>query len=84
MDNKTIMELARQLGLPEELTQAKAKEYMGKSDEEILKEIKRLKGILKRDKKTYEKQMQALKAMSATMDGQQKARLEKIIALLES
>ena len=84
MDNKTIMELARQLGLPEESAQAKAKEYMGKSDEEILKEIKRVKGILKKDKRAYAQQMQAIRALAAGMNGQQKARLEKIIALLES
>lgn len=40
MDNRMIMELAKQLGLPEETAEAKAKEYIGKSDEEILREIK--------------------------------------------
>ena len=52
MDNRMIMELAKQLGLPEETAEAKAKEYIGKSDEEILREIKRIKTILKKDKKT--------------------------------
>lgn len=84
MDNKTIMELAKQLGLPESTAQEKANEYMGKSDEEILGEIKRLKKVLKGDKKAYQKQMQAIRALAAGMNGQQKARLEKIIALLES
>ena len=84
MDNKMIMELAKQLGMPEAAAEAKAKEYMGKSDEEILREIKKLKTVLKRDTKTYQRQMQAIKALAATMNGQQKARLEKIIALLES
>ncbi|MCQ4637122.1 hypothetical protein NE619_10325 [Anaerovorax odorimutans] len=84
MDNKVLMDLARQLGLPEESAEAKAKEYMGKSDEEILREIKKIKTVIKRDKKTYAKQMQTLKALAATMNGQQKARLQKIIELLES
>lgn len=84
MDNKVLMDLARQLGLPEETAEAKAKEYMGKSDDEILREIKKIKTVIKRDKKTYAKQMQTLKALAATMNGQQKARLQKIIELLES
>lgn len=54
MDNRMIMELAKQLGLPEETAEAKAKEYIGKSDEEILREIKRIKTILKKDKKAYQ------------------------------
>lgn len=84
MDNKMIMELAKQLGLPEETAEAKAREYIGKSDDEILREINKIKTILKRDKKTYQRQMQAIRALAGTMNGPQKARLEKIIALLES
>lgn len=84
MDNKVIMDLAKQLGLPQETAEAKAREYMGKSDEEILREIKKLKPLLKRDKRTYQKQMQTIRALAGTMNGSQKARLEKIIALLES
>ena len=57
---------------------------MGKSDEEILREIKRVKSILKRDRKTYEKQLQTVKALAATMTEPQKARLQKIIEVLES
>ena len=84
MDNKVLMDLARQLGFPQDKAESKAKEYMGKSDEEIFKEIKKVKMIMKRDKKNYEKQLQTVKALAATMNGQQRARLEKIIELLES
>lgn len=84
MDNKVLMDLAKQLGLPEEAAEARAKEYMAKSDEEILREIGKLKHVIKRDKKTYARQMQTLRALSETMNGQQKARLQKIIELLES
>ena len=45
MDNKVLMDLARQLGLPEETAEAKAKEYMGKSDDEILREIKKIRCV---------------------------------------
>lgn len=84
MDNKMIMDLAKQLGLPEQAAETKAHEYMNKSDEEILQEIKRMKRVIKRDRKTYEKQMQTLKALAGTMNREQRARLQKIIDLLES
>lgn len=84
MDNKILMDLAKQLGLPPNTAEAKAKEYMGKSDDEILREIKKVKSVIKRDRKTYEKQLQTIKALASTMNGQQRARLQKIIDLLES
>lgn len=84
MDHKILMDLAKQLGLPERAAEEKANEYMGKSDEEILREIKKIKAVIKRDHKAYEKQMQTIKALAAGMNGQQRARLQKIIDLLES
>ena len=41
MDNRMIMELAKQLGLPEETAEAKAKEYIGKA---MRKSFAKLKG----------------------------------------
>ena len=58
--------------------------FINKSDEEILQEIKRMKRVIKRDRKTYEKQMQTLKALAGTMNQKQRERLQKIIDLLES
>ncbi|MEG0830302.1 MAG: hypothetical protein RSD88_07970 [Anaerovoracaceae bacterium] len=84
MDNKIIMDLAKQLGLPEKQAQEKAKAYMGKSDEEILQEIMKIKGKLKGNEAAFQKQLQAAKMLAGTMSGQQKAKLEKIIALLEA
>ena len=55
MDNRMIMELAKQLGLPEETAEAKAKEYIGKSDEEILREIKRIKKHIKNRCRQFER-----------------------------
>lgn len=83
MDNKILMDLAKQLGLPEQAAQQKVNEYIGKSDEEILQEIRKMKKVIKRDKKTYEKQMQTIKALAAAMNREQRARLQKIIDLLE-
>lgn len=84
MDNKILMDLAKQLGLPEQTAERKVNEYAGKSDEEILRELKKIKAVIKRDRKTYEKQMQAIKALAGSMNGEQRARLQKIIDLLES
>lgn len=84
MDNKILMDLAKQLGLPQQAAESKVNEYIGKSDEEILQEIKKIKNVIKRDKKTYEKQLQAIKALAGTMNGEQRARLQKIIDILES
>lgn len=83
MDNKILMDLAKQLGLPEQAAEQKVNEYIGKSDEEILREIRKMKKVIKRDKKTYEKQMQTIKALAAAMNEEQRARLQKIIDLLE-
>lgn len=83
MDNKILMDLAKQLGLPEQAAQQKVNEYIGKSDEEILQEIRKMKKVIKRDKKAYEKQMQTIKALAAAMNREQRARLQKIIDLLE-
>lgn len=84
MDQKILMDLAKQLGLPEQAAEKKARQYMGKSDEEILKEIKKIKAVIKQDHKAYEKHVQAVKALAATMKGEQRVRLQKIIDLLES
>ena len=83
MDNKILMDLAKQLGLPEQAAEQKVNEYIGKSDEEILREIRKMKKVIKRDKKTYEKQMQTIKTLAAAMNEEQRVRLQKIIDLLE-
>lgn len=84
MDQKILMDLAAQMGFSEEAARTKANEYKGKSDDEILREIARIKNVLKRDKRAYEKQLRTVKALAATMNGEQRARLQKIIDLLES
>lgn len=61
-----------------------AEKYKGKSDQELIDEIMKVKSSLKKDRGQFEKQMKAIKAMRAMMTGEQKARLEKLIRLLES
>jgi arsenate reductase-like glutaredoxin family protein len=87
---KQLMELAEQLGLGGSIVSKSdrmsdlADKYKGKSDQELISEIMKVKQSLKRDKAQYEKQMKAIKALRSMMTGEQKARLEKLIRLLEA
>jgi hypothetical protein len=93
INDKLVMDLAEQLGLgsskPGSVSKADrmsdlADKYKGKSDQELIDEILKVKRSLKKDKAQFEKQMKSIKAMRSMMTGEQKARLEKLIRLLES
>lgn len=93
-DDKLLSDLAEQLGFGSAASAAKvsksdhmsdlADKYKGKSDQELIDEIMKVKQSLKKDKGQFEKQMKAIKAMRSMMNGEQKARLEKLIRLLEA
>ena len=78
LDDKTILDLAGQLGISadKKTTVAKAKSYEQKSDAELVSEIMKIKI-------PYEKQMAAVQSLMPMMNGQQKARLTRIIELLK-
>ena len=90
INDKLLADLAEQLGFgSQKVSKADrmsdlADKYKGKSDQELISEIMKVKHTLKKDKAAYEKQMRAIKAMRSMMTGEQKARLEKLIRLLES
>jgi hypothetical protein len=93
INDKLVMDLAEQLGLGSSKTKSVSKadrmsdikeKYKGKSDQELIDEIMKVKHSLKKDRAQFEKQMKAIKAMRSMMTGEQKARLEKLIRLLES
>lgn len=90
IDPKILMDLAGQLGMNEgkenkiKRTADLADKYKGKSDQELLHEITKLKNSMKTDKSQFDKQMKAIKSLSVMMNNEQKARLEKVIRLLES
>ena len=93
INDKLVMDLAEQMGLGSAKTNNVSKsdrmsdiaeKYKGKSDQELLDEIMKVKRSLKKDKGQFEKQMKTIKAMRSMMTGEQKARLEKLIRLLES
>ncbi len=91
MNDKLLADLAEQLGFGSGSTVSKsdrmsdlAEKYKGKSDQELIDEILKVKRSMKKDRAQFEKQMMAIKAMRAMMNGEQKARLEKLIRLLEA
>ena len=91
-NDKLLMNLAEQLGLgtsEPKVSKADhmsdlADKYKGKSDQELISEIMKVKQTLKKDKAQFEKQMKTIKALRSMMTGEQKARLEKLIRLLEA
>ena len=91
INDKLMMDLAEQLGLGPGPTVSKAdrmsdvaEKYKGKSDQELIDEIMKVKKSLKKDRAQFEKQMKTIRAMRSMMSGEQKARLDKLIRLLEA
>lgn len=90
--NKMLMDLAGEAGIKGgaqlsereiEGIQRKAENIKNKGDAEILAEIAALKDAIKKDRRAYEKQISAIKAMRPMMNKEQRARLDRIIALIE-
>jgi hypothetical protein len=90
INDKLVMDLAEQLGLGQKsVTKADrmsdmADKYKGKSDQELIEEILKVKHNLKKNSAQFDKQMKSIKALRSMMTGEQKARLERLIRLLES
>lgn len=84
-DEKTIQNLASQLGIKTGVNQTEQtiKHYENKSDEELAAEILKLQQKLNAANIPYEKQLAAVESLMPMMNGQQKARLNKIIGLLK-
>lgn len=95
--NRMLADLAGQLGIDSggdsdgrrggginmDDVQKVADAYKGKSEQEVLAEINRIKEAIRKDRKTYEQQLKAVKALRPMMNAQQKAKLDQIIAILE-
>ena len=85
INNKLLMDLAKELGMENTMAaERKAAQYKDKSDEELLKEIAAMKDQIKKNPEAFEKQLKSIYALRPMMSGEQKARLDKIIRLLES
>lgn len=88
LDNKKIMDLAKRYGFDPagdeaEATERAAERYIGKSDEELLKEMMKLKQSIKKDPIQFRKQLTAIRAMRGMLTGEQREKLDRIIRLLE-
>ncbi len=85
LDDKTINNLAGQLGLSTRpgKVESQMRDYEKKSDEELVAELLKMQEKLKTANIPYETQMAALESLMPMMNGQQKARLEKIVGLLK-
>ncbi|MCT4619999.1 MAG: hypothetical protein N4A62_11495 [Marinisporobacter sp.] len=88
MDKKKMDKFMKSMGDIEPTDEQKkmmkqvASKYGDKSEEEIMKELKKIKGSLMQNTKKYKKQMQAIEQMKDFLDEGQKKKLEKIMKFL--
>lgn len=89
IDDKMLQDLAKQVGVSGNSAVAKkfmeqtAKNFSGKSDEQVLDEIMKLKQVIQKDKRAYNKQMETIKALKPMMNEEQKQKLDKLLNMLE-
>lgn len=81
MNNKSIMDMARQLGLP--VTEANIEDVSSMSQQQMEEEIRKLKNEIKKDPETFRKQVAAIKSLSSMMNPMQRAKLESLLRMLE-
>lgn len=81
MNNKSIMDMARQLGLP--VTEANIEDVSSMSQQQMEAEIRKLKNEIKKDPETFRKQVAAIKSLSSMMNPMQRAKLEILLRMLE-
>ena len=81
MNNKSIMDMARQLGLP--VTEANIEDVSSMSQQQMEAEIRKLKNEIKKDPETIRKQVAAIKSLSSMMNPMQRAKLESLLRMLE-
>ena len=81
MNNKSIMDMARQLGLP--VTEANIEDVSSMSQQQMEAEIRKLKNEIKKDPETFRKQVAAIKSLSSMMNPMQIAKLESLLRMLE-
>ena len=84
LSEKMISDIARQLGLSggKGVNNDTIKKMEGKSDQELAKEILKLREQLNANNIDYEKQAALVQSLLPMMKGEQRARLEKIIKML--
>lgn len=85
LDDKTIMNLAKQLGVKanQKSTAQMVKGYADKSDASLVAEIEGIRDKLAANNISYEKQNEIIQSLMPMMNGQQKARLKELIRLID-
>ena len=85
LDDRMISDLARQLGVRPGRGggQDVIRQLESKSDAELEREILKIKEQLKANNVTYEKQLALLTSLAPRMDSRQRARLQRVIELLQ-
>ena len=85
LDERMIGEIAQQLGLKgnSNMGQEVLRQFENKSDAELERDILRLKEQLKANNVSYQKQVAMLKNLAPMMNAKQKARLQRVIELLQ-
>lgn len=86
INDKMLNDLAGRMGIGSgamERAEGMAESFKGKSETELLSEIMKLKQNMKKDPAAYRKQIRALRSLSAMMNQEQKARLNRVLQLLE-
>lgn len=84
LDERMIGDIARQLGISGGKNMGRnAMNYLSsKSDEELEREILKIKRHLKANNITYDKQMEVLRSIAPMMDQKQRKKLQRVIELL--
>lgn len=89
INQKMLLDLAARLGI-EDQENSRVQEaaniadyYKDKDEEDLLKEILKLKQGMKGDSTQFRKQLQAIKSLRSMMNKDQQERLERILYLLE-
>ena len=85
LDDNMIADIAQQLGLSGNpgISQGELRRMEGKSDEELKREILRMRDQLAARGVPYGKQATMLRSLMSMMDNKQRARLQKVIELIE-
>ena len=89
VDEKMLMDLAGRMGMGKHGNEAKSmiedisKNYAGKSDDQLVMEIMKLKEVIKKDPKAYNQQLQTIKALKPMMTPEQRKKLESLLKMLE-
>lgn len=93
IDDKMLNDLAGQIGMGGKGSRgsrstsdiiSEAKEnFGGKSDDQLLQEILKLKQVLKKDRKAFDQQMEMIKSLRPMMSPEQRKKLDGLLKMLD-